>query len=505
MARDEFTEITKRKLRDNVGSRCSKPDCRVPTMAPSNNIGVAAHICAASKGTPSKPGPRYDKSMSKEERKSIDNGIWLCQNHATEIDRNPNNYSIELLNKWKTQAEEFATKELGIKLPSDTDAINMVSSALTGNPTKFIPNAIPNIHLATEKSLEEIDSRFYFKTKYDENMTTITCHAKEKIDLSIEIDRKHNDKWQNLFEHGKDFKIDSSEIIITGSKLFEELLNQPKATITFLKEKKPAILKLWLVETKTGIVESFDDMHGFISFGSKSLKFDGCSFNGLFCIDVGNNKITLSPSFEVWDGLNIQSLSYFNKIFSLFSKMHQGWNMSISIEIDGEKLGDSKEIEFSSSEFIYSIYSFLKYIQNSRTISNIMQTDILFVSSIEYTSQEYNNIAKVANILEGKEIFYLEDINSNPVINVKSKKGKEIEFIKSFSLDKPSSLRITKPSNETIKVFEKNIELPNKIMTFHSITTQIHTVIDEIKRGNEARIELIRQKDFKYIESYELN
>ena len=82
---------------------------------------------------------------------------------------------------------------------------------------------------------------------------------------------------------------------------------------------------------------------------------------------------------------------------------------------------------------------------------------------------------------------------------------KEIEFIKSFSLDKPSSLRITKPSNETIKVFEKNIELPNKIMTFHSITTQIHTVIDEIKRGNEARIELIRQKDFKYIESYELN
>ena len=96
MARDEFTEQTKRKLRDNVGSRCSKPDCRVPTMAPSNNIGVAAHICAASKG-----GPRYDKSMTSEQRKSIENGIWLCQNHATEIDKNPNHYSIELLNQWK--------------------------------------------------------------------------------------------------------------------------------------------------------------------------------------------------------------------------------------------------------------------------------------------------------------------------------------------------------------------------------------------------------------------
>jgi len=500
LARDEFTEVTKRKLRDNVSSRCSKPDCRVPTTAPSNSIGIAAHICAASKR-----GPRYDKYMTPLQRKSIDNAIWLCCNHATEIDKNPNNYSVELLKQWKAQAEEFATKELGIKLPSDTDAINMVTSALTGNPTQYISNAIQNIHKATEKSLEEIDSRFYFKTKYDESMTSVTCHAKEKINLSIETNRKHEDKWQNFFEHGKDFKIDSSEIKITGSKLFDELLNQPNGTITFSQEKKAAILKLWLVESKTGLVELFDDMHGLISFGSKSLNFNGCGFNGLFCIDVGNKKVTLSPSFEVWDGISLQSLPYFNKIFLLFSKLQQGWNMSISIEIYGEKLGDIKEIEFSDSEFIDSIYSFLKYTQNSRIISSTLNTDILFSSNIEYTSPEYFIIEKVVKILEMKEISYVEDMNSNPIINAKSIKGKEVEFIKNFSLNKPSSLRITKPSHETIKVFEKNIELPNKIMTFHDITTIIHTSIDKIKRGNEAKIELIPQKDFKYIESYELS
>jgi len=342
-------------------------------------------------------------------------------------------------------------------------------------------------------------------SKFINNETSIKCLPKENIELSMEMSINHNDRWQNLFEHGKDFKIDSSEITITGSNLFEELLKQPKATITFSKEKKPAILKLWLVETETGLVESFDDMHGFISFGSKSFKFDGCSFNELFCINVGNKKITLSPSFEIWNGLNIQSLPYFNQLFSLFSKMHQGWTMSISLEIDGEKLGDSKEIEFSSSEFIDKTYSFLKYTKNCRSISSILKTDILFVSSIEYTNQEYTNIANVAKILEGKEISYIEDINSNPVISATSKKGEEIEFIKSLSLDKPSSLRIIKPSTETLKVFEKNIELPNKIMTFHSVTTKIHTKIDEIKRGNEAKIELIRQKDFMYIESYELN
>ena len=179
--------------------------------------------------------------------------------------------------------------------------------------------------------------------------------------------------------------------------------------------------------------------------------------------------------------------------------------MSISIEINGEKLGDIKEIEFSDSEFIYNIYSFLKYTQNSRIISSTLNMDILFFSNIEYTSDEYSIIEKVVKILKGEEIYSIEDISSNPVINTKSIKGKEIEFVKSFSLDKPSSLRITKPSNETIKVFETKIKLPNKIMTFDSISTIIHTSTDEIKKGNEARIELIRETDFKYTESYELD
>lgn len=81
-----------------MGWRCSNPDCRKPTRAANDdpqqvtNIGVAAHICAAASG-----GPRYDSNMSSDERKSADNGIWLCQSCSKLIDDDVVRYNFGLL------------------------------------------------------------------------------------------------------------------------------------------------------------------------------------------------------------------------------------------------------------------------------------------------------------------------------------------------------------------------------------------------------------------------
>ena len=85
--RDDFTSATKELLANRVGRRCSNPACRKLTCGANTNpekitnIGVAAHICAAAQG-----GPRYDASMTPEERKSFENGIWLCQSCSKLID-----------------------------------------------------------------------------------------------------------------------------------------------------------------------------------------------------------------------------------------------------------------------------------------------------------------------------------------------------------------------------------------------------------------------------------
>lgn len=111
--RDDFVKADKELLARRVGYRCSNPDCRKLTSGPhtSNdkyiNIGVAAHITAASKG-----GPRYDENISSEERKSTENGIWLCQDCAKLIDSDSQRYTIELIKTWKAAAEQLALAEI---------------------------------------------------------------------------------------------------------------------------------------------------------------------------------------------------------------------------------------------------------------------------------------------------------------------------------------------------------------------------------------------------------
>lgn len=117
MSRDNFSEKVKVTLRTRVAGRCSNPNCRKITIGPNKLpdkvtiLGEAAHICAAAEG-----GPRYDPNMTSDKRKSIDNGIWLCNTCARMIDANERHYTVELLHKWKDQAEKSSYQDLTKRL-----------------------------------------------------------------------------------------------------------------------------------------------------------------------------------------------------------------------------------------------------------------------------------------------------------------------------------------------------------------------------------------------------
>ena len=124
--RDDFAKGVKDLLAHRAGFRCSKPDCRAATAGPSfqsdsrTSIGVAAHITAAAPG-----GPRFDKDLSREERQSSSNGIWLCSTHAREIDVDEVRFSTDVLKAWKVHAEEQARAMLGRPVTSAPLDVNL--------------------------------------------------------------------------------------------------------------------------------------------------------------------------------------------------------------------------------------------------------------------------------------------------------------------------------------------------------------------------------------------
>jgi len=112
--RDDFTEEVKRILAARTGNACSNPDCRAVTSGPQNdptkalNVGVAAHITAAAEG-----GERYNPTLSSQERRHPDNGVWLCQTCAKLVDNDSSRFTEPLLRAWKTIAEDRAFNSIG--------------------------------------------------------------------------------------------------------------------------------------------------------------------------------------------------------------------------------------------------------------------------------------------------------------------------------------------------------------------------------------------------------
>ncbi len=110
MARDEFSKQVINTVALRAGHLCSK--CRTPTVGPHSDAekalvtGEACHIHAASPG-----GPRYDKSQSQEDRKSIHNAIWLCTKCSKIIDRDEKRFPSSTLLELKAEHEAWINDE----------------------------------------------------------------------------------------------------------------------------------------------------------------------------------------------------------------------------------------------------------------------------------------------------------------------------------------------------------------------------------------------------------
>lgn len=144
--RDEFTAATKILLAKQAGHHCSNPSCRRLTSAASTdgkttiNIGEASHITAAAPG-----GPRYDANLTPEERRSPENGLWLCKDHAKAIDSKDSFFTVDLLKDWKLQSNDATWRSIientpfptALSHPTDDELRARLNKAAAGDLAVF--------------------------------------------------------------------------------------------------------------------------------------------------------------------------------------------------------------------------------------------------------------------------------------------------------------------------------------------------------------------------------
>lgn len=105
----EITKNTIKRLYGLSGNVCANPKCRTVLVDElGNQFGEIAHIAAASP-----EGPRYDPSMTDDDRRSFDNLLLLCEkcNKLVDNKENVKDYPVELLKKWKSNHEGFTSSD----------------------------------------------------------------------------------------------------------------------------------------------------------------------------------------------------------------------------------------------------------------------------------------------------------------------------------------------------------------------------------------------------------
>jgi hypothetical protein len=513
LARDNFSKQIIEKLKSRVAHRCSNPNCRVPTSAPSandkvNNIGIAAHISAASVG-----GPRYDSSMPAEKRKSIENAIWLCANCSIDIDKDENRYSINVLKAWKKEAEDTARIELGKKLPSNSETIDTLVAALKGFPNNYISTAISNVHEATAKSLENLDSRFIVKTSHNDGKTSIQIYAKEDISFLMKINSYntniYREKYKKLFEHGQNFEINSDAITIQGSKLLEEMFNT-KGVLSISSHKTEATQKLWLVQKDKNIIESFDDIQGSISFGTKSFIFNGTACNKIFNFSYQKSlnenddqfNITISLCLNQWEGIDIVLLPYFKKLYILFKNMVDGWELFTALEINGIRVLLGRGIDVSKFDYILDMNNFLDYVRCCQIILDRLNLNMRFTSNISYTFDDYKCVSNVAYNIKYKQVYDKNSFESNAICElIVNDNCENVNTLAKMHL--PTTIKIVQSDGDNISIFGKMITLPPKTIILDSVLPKIHGEDGLLKAGDLVKVEWLPQTNFKCEIGYE--
>lgn len=482
---NDFTKPIIRKLSIRAGNICSNPDCRSPTSGAKAgeeegmlNMGVAAHICAASPG-----GPRYDfyPAMTSVERASYKNGIWLCIKCSTIIDKDSQAYPVPLLQQWKRAAEKNSQDKIGKPAIPETAARDLLATALYGAPLKSgIAQAIENVHGGVEKALEAIDNRFEVTTTRLDGRTTFNLSARETVPFTFTFknSKAYVDGYRLLVDEGKALVIQSGDFEPSGSALLEQIAAESK-TLTIGSTGKPVTAKISTHDKESGRISNFDDIQGQVVFGRLRGTVTGFSMNEMLKLELSigvdhprDLKISLSPMMEKWNGKPVASLPYYTKMCSLFRNLNEGHTLNVTLEHMGEHVLSGGTDGVSFKGLFRNTASLFLYVDAARSISSFTGVPILFDDTETIDGDDIDRLIDVAAIAQGESVKSQEEIIWPISFQIEfNENGRQQASL--LDGKQGLELHVVEAEGEVVQVFRQRVQMPPKTVQFHGVTQRV--------------------------------
>lgn len=507
MARDEFPKPVIDALRLRVGARCSNPDCRRPTTGPAagpvavSSVGVAAHIHAAASG-----GPRYLAGMSREQRRAIGNGVWLCGICATKVDRDVAKFSPDLLRAWKEMAEKQAANEQGNRLPSTSDALNQLVVALTGSPRGLLPQAISNTHAAVVASMEAIDPRFRVRSRFDNGKVRFELTAREPMHLRITAHTDAAAAWaegmHRMLTNAEPVALPMTGAAVHGSPLLAAI-HDDGGSAGRLRIEPPSqkVTAKLTVPADDGQLFT-DEFPGAIYWAPSLLRFEGHGYGGLLRLDMRltrlDNDLTqatlsIQPKFDAWNGKDVRRLPFQERLEALFHGVaRQSDQVRIAFEVDGKTAFSASGVDVIRPEDAKWFLNHLAYVRRAQRIAHY--TGVAIQVRGDYSAADHDALAEAVETFEGLYVRNAAALKADPEMTFVLA-GEQIPAFESEQNAVGEFEFVEKAT--TIRVFGMNVQLPAREARV-SNTRPLILSRKDLKSGRKFRVAWQRCEGFRW-------
>lgn len=431
--RDDFTLATTRLLAERAGLLCSRPDCRVPTRGPAKDgglsgVGTAAHITAAAPN-----GPRYDPSLTREQRRSYENGIWLCAIHGREVDSDDSRYSTEELLGWKAAAEQHAHQRLGKVQPREEDATKMLVMAATGNGGTLMQEGVSRFHQAFQSAIAQMDPRFRVQTAYSNGRTSYLLDAVEPITVQMSISgdftqSEFERKFSDLQRHGAPIEIANASIRFPDAEVLNTIFGgRSPGALSIGPAPRRGHVRLKLKTADGSHSVDMGPVSAEVYGGECSARFVAIAFDGMMRFEIiapldgSHSTFKLDIDLSSWGGEDVLSLLYFDDIFQFTVNAAKGWELHVGLHLGKHGEVQKGILDVSGAEIVRWSAAFLLYVHAVRSIARRTKEKVLVDFDQFRIDEEASAIIDAAAALS-------ETVQSTPDFEVRARISNELDW-----------------------------------------------------------------------------
>ena len=358
-------------------------------------------------------------------------------------------------------------------------------------------SAITAVHAASEQAWESLDNRMTVKSSYINGKQVMVIGAKgEPVPLVWKFGEGHGHKMEGLIRKAQSFSIPSKELTIKGSDLFSKLLEQ-EGVMMMLPRGTPAIVKLSLLPLDSAAEFRFDEIAGTVTVGTEVLVFDGSCFGGLFTLHLEvplaeepeAGKFSFNFDLSNWDGLDIQSLPYFQKLEVLLDAMEESGNLSGVIEYRGDELFKFETSLAGFNVVDWGAYQYVLFAGAAKKIAQHFDEPIAFNEGFNFTEQEHHfihELVKFIRFVEEPALLKKQFTATTTQLATEELFTPDTRENKAFT-GEPLDIVNVEPSTD-IRVFDRTLSIPKRVNVLGSVAPLV--IGDKPKRaGDEYRVE----------------